>query len=51
LGTSWGTTWGFREPHGNMMGTHWEQEKNNFFLFFPPPQKEKNTGPLMSACM
>jgi len=51
LKTSWGTTWGLREPHGNTLGTHWEQEKKPPKILSPTPQKEKNTGPLMSACM
>jgi len=47
LKTSWGTTWGLREPHGNTLGTGKKTPK----ILSPTPQKEKNTGPLISACM
>jgi len=40
LGISWGTTWGLEEPFGNLMGTHWEQGKNqkNPSSTLPPQQ-------------
>jgi hypothetical protein len=39
----WGHLW---EPHGNMMGTHWEQGKKNPKISLPPPHlKRKKLDP------
>ncbi len=40
------------EPHGNIMGTHWEQGKKQKIPFphLPSPPKRKKTGLLLSAC-
>jgi len=48
LGKHWGT---LREPHENLMRTHWEQENNQkkdpllLLLPFTKPKRKKKTGP------
>jgi hypothetical protein len=53
LGTPYGTTWELEECQWNMLGTDWEHRRKKTNYNYPTlshPQKEKKTGPIMSAC-
>jgi hypothetical protein len=47
LGTSWGI---FEHPLGNLMGTHWKQEKKEEKNPSPPPPTPKVKNNPLNAC-